>query len=174
MPEGAQKGPARTLAIGEAGFASDDVHRVPSLFEHQTRCFDTQMLDRLGRRLPRLHPERAAKLARTEVGRRSKLFDGQRRLQVLLGVVEGILYAVGLRLQFEQGGVLRLPAGAPVIQDEFLRHRPRHGRAQILLDHREREIDARRHAGRSPDPAIDDEDPVFLDALCSARVWMRR
>ena len=60
------------------------------------------------------------------------------------------LDAIGLGLQFEQRRILRLAAGAAMIDDQLLRHHPRDVRALILLDHGQGKIDAGGHAGRSP------------------------
>ena len=119
LPEGAQEGAAHALAIGEAGLAGDNVDRVPALLHHQPRRFDAQMFDRLGRRLSRLGVECAAELARAQMRGLGQLLDRQRVAQVAPGIVERLLDAVGLGIQVEQCRMLRLPAGAAVIDDEL-------------------------------------------------------
>ena len=71
--------------------------------------------------------------------------------QMLPGVGQRALDAVGLGIQFEQRRMLRLPAGAAMVNDERLRDAARQVRAEILLDHGQRQVDAGGHAGRRPD-----------------------
>jgi hypothetical protein len=60
--------------------------------------------------------------------------------------------------------MLRLPAGAPMVDDHDPRRLARGLAAEIALDQAKRHVDSRRHPGRGPDGAVDDEDPVDLDA----------
>src|SRR3569623_730481 len=50
-----------------------------------------------------------------------------------------------------------------MINDELARYRARDLDAVIFLDHREREIDRRRHSRRGPDRTIDDVYAILLD-----------
>src|SRR6266446_111880 len=60
--------------------------------------------------------------------------------------------------------MLRLAAGATMIQDHYACDFPRLGRAEIALHQTESEVDPRRHPGRGPDLTIGDEDAVHLYA----------
>ena len=66
------------------------------------------------------------------------------------------------RLQFQQRGELRLAAAAAVVEHELARGLLRDLVAVILRHHRQRQIDAGGDAGRTPDIAVADEDPVGL------------
>jgi hypothetical protein len=169
LAERAQEGAAHALRIGEARFARDDVDRVVAAFDHGAGRLDAQHLDGARRRLARLDAERAAELARAQVGSLGQLIHRQRLAQVALGIAQRLLDAVGLRLQLEQGRELRLAAAAPVVDHQVARDIARHLRAMVRLDHRQAQVDAGRHAGRRPDLAFVDEDPVFFHAQARIR-----
>ena len=82
---------------------------------------------------------------------------------MLLGIGERPLDPIRLGLELEQGRMLRLAAGAAMVEHQLLRHPPCQIAAQILLDHPERQVDAGAHPGRGPCAAVGDEDPVHLD-----------
>ena len=141
-----------------------------TLLHHQARGFETQVLDRLGRRLAGLGVERAAELARTEMGGFGKFADRQFRGEIALRIGQRTLDTVRFGLQLQQRGELRLPAGTPVIDHKLLRHGAGDVRTMILLDHGKRQIDARGRSGRGPHGTIHDEDAVFLHL----HVWKPR
>ena len=49
-----------------------------------------------------------------------------------------------------------------MIDDQLPGHGPGDIRTEILFDHRQCEVDARRHPGRGPHRAVDDENAIFL------------
>ena len=75
LAECAQKRPTHTLAVAEACFPGDPVNWMTTRFHHGSGGFDTQALDCLGRRLPRLLAKESAELPGTEVGSFRKLLD---------------------------------------------------------------------------------------------------
>ncbi len=89
--------------------------------------------------------------------------DRQRRSEIALRIGQRALDAVGFGLQLQQRGKLRLAAGTPVVDHQLPSDGPGDVRAEILLDHGQREVDARSHPGRGPDRAVDDEDAVCLN-----------
>jgi hypothetical protein len=102
LAEGAQERAPHPFAIAKAGIARHHFNGMQARLEHQTRCLDAQMLDRLCRRLARLRPERTAELPWTSMGRFRKLLDRQFGMKILFRIGERHLNAVGARLQFEQ------------------------------------------------------------------------
>src|SRR5258708_30035637 len=96
LSEGAQKGAAHAVAIGEAGLPGDDVDRMPALLHHQPGGLDPQIFHRLGRRLAGLSTERAAELARTEMRRFGKLKNRQWGSEIALGIRQRALNAIRL------------------------------------------------------------------------------
>ena len=63
-----------------------------------------------------------------------------------LGIRQGMLDSIGLPFQFQEYGMLQLPAGAAMKEDELLRDQACHITAQILFDHRQRQIGAGAHS----------------------------
>ena len=137
---------------------------MPALLDHQPRRLEPKPLDGLGRRLPRFEREHAAELAGAQVNGLGQFLDRQRAAQVLARIVQRILDAVRFRREVQHFGMLRLAARAALVHDQLVRDRPRRFGAQILFHHREREVEAGRHAGGGPDRPVDDVDPVVLDA----------
>jgi hypothetical protein len=90
-----------------------------ALLHHQPGGLDSQVLDRLGQRLPGLRAEGATELTRTQVRRPGELPNRQRLIEVALRVGQRALDTVGFRLELQQCRKLRLAAGAPVIDDEL-------------------------------------------------------
>src|ERR1700678_372554 len=98
LSEGTQECATHALAIGEAGFACDDVDWQLTLL-HQEPCgFDAEVFDRLRRRLPRLRAERTAELPRTEICDFGELFHRQWRFQVASSVTQRALDAIRFRV----------------------------------------------------------------------------
>jgi hypothetical protein len=88
--------------------------------------------------------------------------DGQIAAEIFAGIGQRALHAIRTRIHIEQGGELRLPAAAPLIQHELARNSSRRLRPEIAFDDRKREIDTCAHARRGPDLPIDDIDAVFI------------
>ena len=78
-------------------------------------------------------------------------------------IIQCLADPVGRRFQFQQGRILRLAAQPAVIDHQPPRDPLRNRKAQVLLYHRQRQVDARRRAGRGPHAAILDEDAVGID-----------
>jgi hypothetical protein len=93
----------------------------------------------------------------------SETFDGQRLVQAIPRERERDPYPVRLRLHLRDRRELRLAAGAAMIDDQLARDLARQRRAVICLNERERQVDAGRHSGGTPDVMIRDEDPVGVD-----------
>jgi hypothetical protein len=111
LPEGAQEGAPHAITIGKARLPSYDVDRMAALLRHQPGGLESQVLDRLGRRLPGLGAKRAAELAWTEMRHFGDLSNCQRSIEIALRIGECGLDTVGFGLQFQQGRKLRLAAG---------------------------------------------------------------
>ncbi len=124
------------------------------------RDLDAQPLDRLRRRDAGLGGEAARKMPCAHVGLLGQALHGQILIEMLARPGEQRLEAAARRFQFEQRRELRLPARAAVIDDELLRGRLRDLVAELVGDHRQREIDAGGDAGRAPDVAV-----LHIDAI---------
>ncbi len=107
----------------------DHVDRMPPLFHHQPRGFDAQVLHRLGRRLARLGVNARLNCRGLRCAASASCSTESGGVEVALGIGQRALDAVGFGLHLQQRRKLRLPARAPVIDDELLRDRPRHLRA---------------------------------------------
>src|SRR5262245_60387197 len=102
--------------------------------------------------MPRAHP-----------GLLGEIVDRQPRVEMLTRPGEQRSEAAGWRLQFEQGGELRLAAAAAVVEHELPRSLLHDLVAVILRHHRKCEIDAGGDAGRAPEIAVTHEDAVRLE-----------
>src|SRR5262249_26246446 len=138
LPEGTQKGAAHAVAIRETGLAGDDLDWVTALLHHQPRGLDTQVLNRLGRRLAGLGVERASERAWAKARRVGELLDCQPFVEIALRIIQCGLNAIGFWPQLQQRQNLRLAAGTPVIDHELLSDRPSYARPEVLFDHGER------------------------------------
>lgn len=107
--------------------------------------------------------EGAAELSGTQAGDFRELVDRERRFQILLGVVKGVLDAIGFGRDIEQRGRLRLAAGASMIDDKAPGDAASQLRAEILLNHGEHQINTGGHPRRGPDRSIGNEDAVLLN-----------
>ena len=72
--------------------------------------------------------------------------------------------APGLDLLLQSAAELRLSTGSLRVDDEPARDVQRGGATEILLDDREREVDARGHSRRRPHTPVPDEDRILFDA----------
>ena len=79
--------------------------------------------------------------------RLGEILDGERALEIALGIDEGALDAVGFGLELQKRRELRLAAGATMIDHELPGDRPGRLGAEILLDHGEREVEIMRLLG---------------------------
>ena len=77
----------------------------------------------------------------------SKIAHTQPGGKIAPGIGEHALNTIRLRFEFEEGGELRLAAGAAVVQHQPARNGTRRFQAEILFDQGKREIDAGGHAG---------------------------
>ena len=57
----------------------------------------------------------------------------------------------------------RLPAGAPVVDNQLLSNRSRDVDPAVLFNHGKREVNSCRHAGGGPDRAINDKYAILLN-----------
>src|SRR5579859_4231157 len=119
LAKGPEESAAHPLPIGKARLARDDIHRMPALLHHHPRRLDAEMLDSLRRRLPGLAAERAAELARAEIGHVGQLFYRKGSLQMAPGVGQRVLDAIGFRLELQQGGELRLAARPTMVEHQL-------------------------------------------------------
>ncbi len=103
-------------------------------------------------------------MPRTHVRGLGEVVHRQVLVQVVLRVGQRRLDAIRLRVEFGQHRELRLPSRAAMVDHELLRHGTGHLDPEVVLDERQREVDAGRHAGGGPHRAVANEDAVFLDA----------
>lgn len=120
LPEGAQERAPHPIAVGESCLIGNDVDRMPTALHHYPRGLDTQVFDRLGRRLASFSVEHAAELPGAQMRSDRQLLDRQRLVQISFGVSQGGLDAVRFRFEIEQGRELRLSAGATVVEHDLL------------------------------------------------------
>jgi hypothetical protein len=135
----------------------------PALFDQHARGFDAEVLDGFRRRLAGLRSKRSAELARTKSRYFGEFFRGQRAFQVLDRIVQSSLNAIRFGLEFKKGRKLRLAARAVMVDDHLARNRAGGLLAEVLLHHRQSEIDSRCNSYGRPDPAVEDEDTILLD-----------
>jgi hypothetical protein len=76
-----------------------------------------------------------------------KIVNAQPAGKIAAAMGERGLNPVRFRFQFEEGGVLRLAAGAAMVQHKPTRDSARRFQAEILFDQSKRKIDAGSHAG---------------------------
>ena len=80
------------------------------------------MLDGFGGRLRRFSTESATELTWAQARYVGQFLDGQRITQIGVRIVDRLLDPVGLGLEVKQGGELRLPAGAAMVNDKLAGH----------------------------------------------------
>ena len=140
-----------------------DIDRMAALLHHQAGGLDPQVLDRLGRRLAGLGMEGAAELARAQMRRIGKLVRPSAAMRDCAWHRPA------------RSGCGRISAPAPAAPKTATGRRRGDDRPRAFCATaratsaprsfsimRQREIDARGHAGRGPDRTVDDEDAVFL------------
>lgn len=81
-------------ACAKTGFLSDDIKRMPALFDHQSLRLQSQPFDCLGGRLPRFQREHTTELARTQMNSLGQFLHGQRTAPILTCIVQRILDAI--------------------------------------------------------------------------------
>jgi len=91
-----------------------------------------------------------------------ELSNGQRLIEIALSITQYTLDTVGFGFQLRHSRKLRLATGTLVIDHPLPDDGPGHIHPEILLDHRQHEVDPGSHPGRRPHRAVDDEDAVFL------------
>ena len=163
LSKGAQEASAHPLAVAKAGFLSDSLDRQPSLLEHMSGGLETKILDGAGRRLAGFRAKHPGELPRAEPRRVSELLHRQRLSKVLSGKGERVLDAVGFRVEFEHRRVLRLSAGASMMNEHHLGGRPGDIPAQVPFDKTKRHVNAGGHPGGGPDRAVCYEYAVHFD-----------
>jgi hypothetical protein len=106
----------------------------------------------------------AGEIAGTHAGALGETFNAKIGGQILgdpaFQLPEGV--ARRLCLSGQERAVLRLAAHAPEIDHEDTCHVHGDGSPTVLLDQRERQVDARRYAGRRPYPSIANVNRVRL------------
>ncbi|GAB7545476.1 hypothetical protein CS8_051570 [Cupriavidus sp. 8B] len=119
-------------AIAKTGFLSEDIKRMPALFDHQSRRLQSQSFDCLGGKRPRFKREHTPELARTQMNGLGLFLHGQRTAQILTRIVQRILDTIRLWREIEHFGMLGLTARPTLKHNQLVRHRTHHFRTQIL------------------------------------------
>ena len=122
---GPKKGTSHSVAISESCLLGDNVNRVVGVFHQRTSPLQAEVLDGLRRRLAGFGLKSAAELAWRKMRDLGKVIDVQPTGEIAPRVREHGLNSIRFRLQFEKGRELRLPAGAPMVQDEPACNSPR-------------------------------------------------
>ena len=120
LSKGAQEASAHPLTVAKAGFLGDFLDWQPSLLEHISGRLKTKILDGAGRRLTGFRAKHPGKLPRAEPRRVCELLHRERLSKVVPGKGERVLDAVGFRVELEHRRVLRLSAGASMMNDHHL------------------------------------------------------
>ena len=116
----------------------------------------------LGRERPGELPRRQARPGRQPVHRQVR---GRVLADPLLHLAQRL---AARRLGPELGAELRLAARTAQVHDQVPGHRQRRRPADVLLDQRQRQVDARRHAGRGDHVAVPHVDRLRVDP----HVWV--
>src|SRR5258708_11559399 len=85
-------------------------------------------------------------MPRTKTRRVSKLLDRQGFAEVLSRESECILDTIGLRIELKHGGVLRLPAGPPMVKNHHFRGGSSNIGAHIFFNQTQRHVDTGGHS----------------------------
>jgi len=123
---------------------------------------EPQAFDRLGRRELRARQEMPMEAARRHAGSLCQLLDFDRLVQVRHHPFHQRPEGVS-RLQRQRRRVLRLAARPAHVDDEAPRDPERDRCAQVLLDQREGEVDARSDACGGPDVIVAHPDRIVED-----------
>jgi len=102
LTERSDEGAPHAIRVGEAGLASELVHRQPALLRHQPGSLDAQLLDGLGGRPVGFGMKSPAELAGAEVCGVRQLFHRKCALEILAGKRQRVLDAVGPGRNFQQ------------------------------------------------------------------------
>lgn len=112
---------------------------------------------------PGLADEEAGKIPRTHRGARRQAFHAELLVEMLARPAQHRGEPSVGAIQFQQSRELRLAARPAVIDDQLLRGLARDPLAEIVGDHRQREVNAGGDARRGPNIAIPDIDAVGFE-----------
>ena len=147
LADRAQKGAPHSLPVAKPGHLRDVIEAVALHFNSQPCGLDSKIFDRLGRGLACLCGKGSAELSGAQTGDVGQLLDGQRPIEMTFGIGQRRLDPIRFRLQFQQRRMLRLAAGAAVLNDHGFGDRSRNLVAEIALYQGKRQIDCGGHAG---------------------------
>ncbi len=152
------------LGVGETALAGDDLDAEIFGFEEMTGGFDSNPLHVSSGRLADLGAEPPGEVAATQPDRRREGRHGEIRSRRSVDQVAGRpdggrRGSPGPDLRAE----LRLATGSAQRHHEMPGHRLSHGGTAVLLDHRQRQVDPRRHTGRGPEVTVSDPYGVRID-----------
>src|SRR5476651_1423445 len=102
LTEGSQKRATHSVGISKTGFSCNDINWQPSLLNHETRCFQPQILDRLRGCLPRLLTECASELPHAQIRSFSESVHRQRNMQIAFRKDQCRLDSIGLGIEIQQ------------------------------------------------------------------------
>ena len=148
LTEAAQEGATHATRVAEAHLLCDALERVVAGFYAGPRRLEPQTLDCLGGRCPSLGGESAGEVARAHRGALGQAFDCERFGEVGAYRIDQIDEAASTAAQLDERGELRLATWPALVNHELLRDTTPDVWAEIILDERECQIDARSRGSR--------------------------
>jgi hypothetical protein len=155
--------PPHVFGVTEADRLRDAFDRLGRRLYAASGQIDAEPFHHTRGRGARLRPECAAELAQAHADLVRQALDGEPFGDVIASIPNGRGNPVVLGRQIDGRGELRLSAMAAMVDDEVLGHAFGDGKAVVLLDQSQREIDPGRDARRSPYVAVPTEDAVCLN-----------
>lgn len=158
------KSPSHSFRIGEPHSQGNLFDRFATVLQAQSRRFDSQALDCLGRRFTSLAAKRASELPRTQSRNLCESLDRKRLRQMFPGKIQGDADAIRLRFHLGHGGELGLASWSAIRHNQKPGDGARDFRTHVFFYHRQRQVYSRSDARRGPDSTVRDIDAVSLDS----------
>src|SRR5260221_2625638 len=158
----ADERPPHVFCVTEADHFRDEFDRFGSHLYAASSQVGTEPFHHTCGCAASLCPECTAELAQAHASRLRQAFDGEQLGDVIAGIARAFGYPVMLGCQVDGSGELRLPAMTTVVNDEVLRDTFGDGKAVILLDQCQSQIDAGGNARRRPHVPVPTEDAICI------------
>jgi|GEM_PF-1844033 len=157
------EGPPHPFRIGESHSQGNLFDRFAASLQAQPRSFDSQALDRPGRRFTGFPAKSASELPQTQSCGISEPLDRQGFSEMFPRKIQCDADAIRFRLHPRHGGELGLPSWSTIRNHQKPGHGARNLRAHVAFNDAERQVYPGGDARRRPDAAILDIDAVAVD-----------